>query len=99
MYEVAIIGGGPAATAAAVYAARKLLKTVLITESFGGQSVVSEEIQNWIGTPKISGNDLAKSFEAHRCSDFCALRDVGLDTARLDSVGPGMTRRGETRQG
>jgi alkyl hydroperoxide reductase subunit F len=65
MYEVAIIGGGPAATAAAVYAARKLLKTVLITESFGGQSVVSEEIQNWIGTPKISGNDLAKSFEAH----------------------------------
>jgi alkyl hydroperoxide reductase subunit F len=65
MYEVAIIGGGPAATAAAVYAARKLLKSVLITESFGGQSVVSEEIQNWIGTPKISGNDLAKSFEAH----------------------------------
>lgn len=65
MYDLAIIGGGPAASAAAVYAARKLLKTVLIADSFGGQSVVSEEIQNWIGTEKISGADLAKSLEAH----------------------------------
>jgi len=65
MYDLAIIGGGPAAAAGAVYAARKLLKTVLITESFGGQSVVSEEIQNWIGTEKISGADLAKALEMH----------------------------------
>lgn len=65
MYDVAIIGGGPAAAAGAVYAARKLLKTILITESFGGQSVVSEEIQNWIGTEKISGADLAKALETH----------------------------------
>lgn len=65
MYDLAIIGGGPAASAAAVYAARKLLKTVLIADSFGGQSVVSEEIQNWIGTEKISGADLAKNLETH----------------------------------
>ena len=65
MYDLAIIGGGPAASAGAVYAARKLLKTVLIADSFGGQSVVSEEIQNWIGTEKISGADLAKNLEAH----------------------------------
>jgi alkyl hydroperoxide reductase subunit F len=65
MYDVAIIGGGPGASAAAVYAARKLLKTVLLTDSFGGQSVVSEEIQNWIGTEKIAGAELAKTLEAH----------------------------------
>lgn len=65
MYDVAIIGGGPGGSAAAVYAARKLLKTVLITDLFGGQSVVSEEIQNWIGTPAISGAQLAKDLEAH----------------------------------
>ncbi|MBP6946282.1 MAG: FAD-dependent oxidoreductase [Candidatus Pacebacteria bacterium] len=65
MYDVAIIGGGPGGSAAGVYAARKLLKTVLITDLFGGQSVVSEEIQNWIGTPAISGADLAKNLEAH----------------------------------
>ncbi|MES2134993.1 MAG: FAD-dependent oxidoreductase [Patescibacteria group bacterium] len=65
MFDVAIIGGGPGGSAAAVYAARKLLKTVLITDLFGGQSVVSAEIQNWIGTPAISGEELAKNLEAH----------------------------------
>ena len=65
MYDLIIIGGGPAGTAAAVYAARKQLKTLLIVKEWGGQSIVSEDIQNWIGTPHISGNDLAKSLKAH----------------------------------
>lgn len=65
MYDVIIIGGGPAGTAASVYTARKKLKTILITESFGGQSIVSDDIQNWIGEPHISGFDLAQKFEAH----------------------------------
>ena len=65
MYDLIIIGGGPAGTAAAVYAARKRLKTALITKEWGGQSTVSADIQNWIGTPHISGVDLAKSFETH----------------------------------
>ncbi|MBI2020860.1 FAD-dependent oxidoreductase [Candidatus Daviesbacteria bacterium] len=65
LYDVIIIGGGPAACAAAVYTARKELKTLLITESFGGQSIVSDDIQNWIGEPHISGLDLAKKLEAH----------------------------------
>jgi NADH-dependent peroxiredoxin subunit F len=65
MYDLIIIGGGPAGTAAAVYAARKRLRALLITKEFGGQSAVSTDIQNWIGTPHISGMDLAKSFEAH----------------------------------
>lgn len=63
--ELVIIGGGPAGTAAGVYAARKQLKTALVTESFGGQSVVSADIKNWIGTPSISGADLAESFKNH----------------------------------
>ena len=65
LYDLIIIGGGPAGTAAAVYAARKRLKTLFITESFGGQSIVSADIQNWIGEPHISGFDLAKKFEEH----------------------------------
>lgn len=64
-YDVIIIGGGPAASAAAVYSARKQLKTLIIAKEFGGQSVVSETIYNWIGTPEISGADLAKSFKEH----------------------------------
>lgn len=65
MYDLIIIGGGPAGVAGAVYAARKRLKTVLITEEVGGQSSVSEGIENWIGTPKIHGTELAKLFKAH----------------------------------
>ena len=65
MYELVIIGGGPAGVAAGVYAARKRLKTLIITESFGGQSIDSMGIENWIGTVNISGPDLAKSLETH----------------------------------
>ena len=65
MYDLIIIGAGPAGTTAGVYAARKKLKTLLITDAFGGQSVVSETIYNWIGTPEISGEELAQNFRKH----------------------------------
>lgn len=65
MYDLIIIGGGPAAVAAGVYAARKKLKILLVTESFGGQSMVSDSIENWIGDQVISGFDLAKRLEGH----------------------------------
>lgn len=65
IYDLAIIGGGPAGISAGVYASRKKIKTIFIAKDFGGQSIVSEGIENWIGTPKISGIDLAKSMEKH----------------------------------
>lgn len=65
MYDLIIIGGGPAGIAAGIYAARKQLKAVLIAEEIGGQSTVSEGIENWIGSVKISGADLAKAFHTH----------------------------------
>ncbi len=51
--------------AAGIYAERKKIKTLLVAESFGGQSVVSGDVQNWIGTKSISGLDLAKALEEH----------------------------------
>ena len=65
MYDLIIIGGGPAGVSAGVYAARKKLKTLFITLEFGGQSVVSEGIENWIGTVKIGGAELAKNLKDH----------------------------------
>jgi len=64
-YDLIIIGGGPAGSAAAVYAARKRLKTLLVVSEWGGQSIVSEQIYNWIGTPALSGNELAENFKKH----------------------------------
>ncbi|MCL5006737.1 MAG: FAD-dependent oxidoreductase [Patescibacteria group bacterium] len=65
MYDLLIVGGGPGGVAAGVYADRKKLKTILVTNEFGGQSKVSNEIQNWIGTKSISGFDLSKALEEH----------------------------------
>lgn len=65
MYELIIIGGGPAGIAAGVYAARKKMKLALVLESFGGQSLVSSDIQNWIGTKSVPGFEWAKMLEEH----------------------------------
>lgn len=65
MYDLIIIGGGPAGVSAGVYAARKRLKTLFITPSWGGQSIVSEGIENWIGFVKIPGAELAQKLREH----------------------------------
>ncbi|MCX6788959.1 MAG: FAD-dependent oxidoreductase [Candidatus Jorgensenbacteria bacterium] len=65
MHDLIIIGGGPAGVSAGIYAARKKMKSAIITDMLSGQSVVSVDIQNWVGTPSISGFDLAQSLEAH----------------------------------
>jgi alkyl hydroperoxide reductase subunit F len=82
MYDLIIIGGGPGGVAAGVYAARKKMKTLLITDSFGGQSLVSNDIQNWIGTKSISGFDLGKSLEEHlRAQEDIEIIDSELVTS------------------
>jgi alkyl hydroperoxide reductase subunit AhpF len=77
LYDVIIIGGGPAGAAAAVYTARKKLKTLLLPESFGGQSIVSDDIHNWIGEINISGFDLAKKLENH-VRDYAETVDIKM---------------------
>lgn len=81
-YQVAIIGGGPAGVAAAVYAARKQLRTALVADSFGGQSAVSADIHNWIGTPSISGSALADSLKAH----VLAYPDIDVRETRVTAI-------------
>lgn len=65
MHDLIIIGGGPAGIAAGVYASRKRVSTILIAEEIGGQSTVSEGVENWIGTVKIPGSELANSLKTH----------------------------------
>lgn len=88
MYDLIIIGGGPAGVAAGVYASRKKLKTLFLTESFGGQSIVSDGIENWIGTIKITGEDLAKSLESHLRAYAGEIVDIktGFRVATVDKL-------------
>jgi len=63
MYDLIIIGGGPAGLTAAVYAARKKMDTLLLTKEFGGQLMWTKEIENYMGYQFISGPELMSKFE------------------------------------
>jgi len=65
MYDLVIIGGGPAGMTAAIYAARKVLKTLLIAKEQGGQLLLTREIENWPGTIKVGGFELAEHLRKH----------------------------------
>ncbi|MBP1045989.1 alkyl hydroperoxide reductase subunit F [Enterococcus sp. BWM-S5] len=64
-YDVLVIGGGPAGASAAIYAARKGIRTGLVAETFGGQVLETLGIENVIGTPYTEGPKLMAQVEAH----------------------------------
>lgn len=64
-YDLIIVGGGPAAISAAIYAARKQLKTLLLTKEFGGQLMEGYKIENYLGYWAISGVELVQKFVEH----------------------------------
>ena len=65
MYDLIIIGGGPASVSAGIYAARKKLKTLLITKDWGGQMSYAPLIENYPGFINITGMDLNNKFVEH----------------------------------
>jgi alkyl hydroperoxide reductase subunit F len=64
-YDVLVIGGGPAGASAAVYAARKGIKTAIVAERFGGQVMDTMGIENRIGTKYTEGPKLVAQLEEH----------------------------------
>jgi thioredoxin-disulfide reductase len=60
IYDLAIIGGASAGLTAGIYAGRKKLKTILLSKNIGGQSLLTEMIENFPGWEKISGPELIK---------------------------------------
>ena len=66
MYDLIIIGGGPAGITAGIYGARQNLKTLLITKEFGGQMArKTVPVENYPGFSEISGADLLQRFKVH----------------------------------
>ncbi len=65
LYDVIIIGGGPAGVSAGIYVARKKMRALMVAKSIGGSSSVSATIDNWIGTESISGTEFAERLESH----------------------------------
>ncbi|MDD5307743.1 MAG: FAD-dependent oxidoreductase [Deltaproteobacteria bacterium] len=65
VYEILIVGGGPAALSAAVYAARKDLDVLLLARDFGGQITNTATVENYLGLHGIGGQDMAELFRSH----------------------------------
>jgi NADH-dependent peroxiredoxin subunit F len=80
MYDVIIIGGGPAGMTAAIYASRKALSQVLISPDVGGQAAWASDIENYLGYPFVTGFDLAMKFEKHLKSFNINMQDDRVAT-------------------
>jgi alkyl hydroperoxide reductase subunit F len=75
-YDVLVVGGGPAGASAAIYAARKGIRTGVVTERFGGQVLETLSIQNFISVKSVQGAQLAYSLEEH-------VKEYGVDIITL----------------
>ena len=65
MYDLIVLGGGPAGLNAALYAARSNLKVMLMSRILGGAIAEAHKVENWLGTKSISGMDLVNNFIEH----------------------------------
>ncbi len=78
-YDVLIVGGGPAGAAAAIYAARKGIRTAIVGERFGGQVLDTLAIENFISVKATDGPKLAAALEEH-------VREYDVDIINLQSA-------------
>ncbi|MEB3101947.1 alkyl hydroperoxide reductase subunit F [Ferviditalea candida] len=78
-YDVLVVGGGPAGASAAIYAARKGIRTGIVAERFGGQVLDTLGIENFISVKYTEGPQLAASLEEH-------VKEYGIDIMKLQRV-------------
>lgn len=85
IYDLVIIGGGPAGLAAGIYAKRMAMETVLFEKiSAGGQMVNAGDIENWPGTKKIAGHELSMNFYDHALS-----YGLQIESKEISKIEPG----------
>ncbi|MGA1820309.1 MAG: NAD(P)/FAD-dependent oxidoreductase [Thermoplasmatota archaeon] len=98
MFDLAIIGAGPAGFSAGIYAGRSGLKTVVLDKQMaGGQVVTSPSIENWPGEKDISGPDLSMKFREH-AESYAEIREfTEVESVTKDRVFHIRTYEGEIR--
>jgi alkyl hydroperoxide reductase subunit F len=87
MYDLIIIGGGPAGLAAAVYAARQKVNFCMISKDIGGQTRWSSDVENYLGFHLVSGEQLVEKFEEHIKDYKIELKDEGVKEIKKKNSG------------
>jgi alkyl hydroperoxide reductase subunit F len=85
MYEIIIVGGGPAGMAAAVYAARNRLNTLLVTSDIGGQVNWTTGVENYLGYQFIEGADLIAKFQ-QQVNQFPIDQKIGTKVTQIKKI-------------
>ena len=101
MYEIIIVGGGPAGMSAAVYAARKRLNTLLVTSDIGGQVNWTTGVENYLGYQFIEGADLIAKFQ-QQVYQFPIDQKIGVKVTEIKKIDGGfevISESGEKFQG
>ena len=98
-YDVLIVGSGPAGAAAAVYSARKGIRTGLMGERFGGQVLDTVDIENYISVPKTEGQKLAGALKAHVDDYDVDVIDTQSATKLIPAANEGGLHQIETASG
>jgi len=88
VYDLMIVGGGPAGIAAGVYAARKRLKTLLVSVDIGGQINNTWGIENYLGYQFIEGPELINKFQT-QVSQFPIDQKIGEKVSKLEKIDGG----------
>lgn len=87
MYDVIIIGAGPAGLTAALYTGRNLLKTLVLSKDLGGQTAISGEIQNYPGILETDGLTLSESFKKQTEKLPEVEIKIGEEVAKIEKIG------------
>jgi len=98
-YDVLIVGSGPAGAAAAIYSARKGIRTGLMGERFGGQILDTVDIENYISVPKTEGAKLAAALKVHVDDYAVDVIDTQSATKLIPAAGEGQLHQIETASG
>ena len=86
-FDLAVVGGGPAGVASAIYSARKGVRTILLAERLGGQVLDTVGIENVVGIPKTEGPRFARDLESH-------VRSLPVEIVQGDVVESLLTAKG-----
>lgn len=85
LYDLIIIGAGPAGLSAAIYATRKKIDVLVLAENIGGQATEAHLVENYLGIPGLLGVELVEKFKEHTAKFNIRIKE-GVEIKRIEKI-------------